>query len=87
MLSVCSVPMSKLHEMVTQVVMFCSIALEYISTMCFFCLSTQGNFFQNIGSIILFAVVGTAVSTFIVGGGLIALSKLGVVYELNLVQW
>lgn len=30
--------------------------------------------------------MGTAVSTFIVGGGLVALSKLGVIYELTLVQ-
>lgn len=35
----------------------------------------QGNFFQNLGSILLFAVVGTAISTSIVGGGLFALSK------------
>lgn len=48
---------------------------------------SQGNFFQNLGSIILFAVLGTAISTFIVGGGLVALSKLGVIYELTLVQW
>ena len=46
----------------------------------------QGNFFQNIGSIVVFAVLGTAVSTFIVGGGLFALSKLDVIYQLNFVQ-
>ena len=47
----------------------------------------QGNFFQNLGSIIVFAVFGTAISTFLVGGGLVALAKLGVIYELSLVQW
>ena len=47
---------------------------------------SQGNFFQNIGSIILFAVMGTAVSTCIVGGGLYGLSQLGVIFSLNLVQ-
>ncbi|KAI3357638.1 hypothetical protein L3Q82_016051 [Scortum barcoo] len=30
----------------------------------------RGNFFQNIGSITLFAVIGTAISAFIVGGGI-----------------
>lgn len=34
----------------------------------------------------VFAVLGTAVSTFIVGGGLFALSKLDVIYQLNFVQ-
>ena len=36
---------------------------------------SQGNFFQNLGSIILFAVVGTAISTLIVGGGLFGLGS------------
>ena len=40
-------------------------------------LTLQGNFFKNIGSIAVFAVVGTAISTLIVGGGLFALSKVG----------
>lgn len=32
-------------------------------------LCTQGNFFQNLGSIVMFAVCGTAISALIVGGG------------------
>ena len=35
----------------------------------------QGNFFQNIGSICLFAVIGTAISAFIVGGGIYFLGQ------------
>uniref|UniRef100_A0A3B3RT22 Sodium/hydrogen exchanger n=1 Tax=Paramormyrops kingsleyae TaxID=1676925 RepID=A0A3B3RT22_9TELE len=35
----------------------------------------KGNFFQNIGSITLFAVIGTAVSAFIVGGGIYFLGQ------------
>jgi sodium/hydrogen exchanger 8 len=46
----------------------------------------KGNFFKNIGSIVIFAVLGTAISAIIVGGGLFSLSKIGVVYELNFIQ-
>jgi sodium/hydrogen exchanger 8 len=29
----------------------------------------KGNFFQNIGSILVFAIIGTSISAFIIGGG------------------
>ena len=42
----------------------------------------QGNFFQNLGSIIIFAVFGTAISAVIVGGGLYVLGVVSVHYSL-----
>ena len=38
-----------------------------------FVVCLQGNFFQNLGSIVMFAVFGTAISAVIVGGGLYVL--------------
>ncbi|XP_049435989.1 sodium/hydrogen exchanger 8 [Epinephelus fuscoguttatus] len=44
----------------------------------------KGNFFQNIGSITLFAVIGTAFSAFIVGGGIYFLGQADVIYKMSM---
>ncbi|XP_070576020.1 sodium/hydrogen exchanger 8-like [Ptychodera flava] len=46
----------------------------------------KGNFFQNIGSIMVFAIVGTFISTVIVGGGIYLLGLADVVYPLSVVE-
>ncbi|XP_053281009.1 sodium/hydrogen exchanger 8 [Pleuronectes platessa] len=44
----------------------------------------KGNFFQNIGSITLFAVIGTTISAFIVGGGIYFLGQVDVIYKMSM---
>ncbi|RWS10234.1 sodium/hydrogen exchanger 8-like protein [Dinothrombium tinctorium] len=46
----------------------------------------KGNFFQNIGSILIFAIVGTTISALIIGGGVYILGLADVAYHLSFTE-
>uniref|UniRef100_F6U823 Cation/H+ exchanger transmembrane domain-containing protein n=3 Tax=Ciona intestinalis TaxID=7719 RepID=F6U823_CIOIN len=46
----------------------------------------KGNFFQNFGSILIFAVFGTLVSAMFVGGGMYLMGVAGIAYNLTLTE-
>lgn len=46
----------------------------------------KGNFFQNIGSILIFSIVGTTISALVIGGGVYLLGLADVAYRLDFTE-